>query len=226
MLCIINIMHYKIKKIEIRSENAAKPVSDAAAYLVNWLNNRKNTLSALDYGCGKLRYTRHLMHRSTRIGIVDSEVQLTRKQLINGEYTSVELYAKEKWPSCKIYKLEEFWTEIPHRYNFILCANVLSTIPCQKVREKSLRAIHAALTKNGQVLFANQHANSYFTQVRRKPTTRLHLDGWIAYSKNGAAYYGILTKKFLSELIPKYGFSVKNAWINGQSNYVLAERRR
>jgi hypothetical protein len=219
-------MRYKIKGIEIRSENAAKPACDAAVPLVSWLHNRKHTPSALDFGCGKLRYTHHLAKKSTRIGIVDSEVQLTRIQRIAGKQTSVAEYAKKKWPSCRIHRLEEFWMNSSYSYNFILCANVLSAIPCAKARARSLRSIHTALHKNGQVLFINQHTNSYFTEVQKKTTTRLHLDGWIAQSRNGVSYYGILNKDSVIRLISRYDFTVERAWVEGQSNYVLAKKER
>lgn len=217
-------MRYKVKGIEIRSENAAKPACDAAAPLVSWLHNRKHTPSALDFGCGKLRYTHHLGKQSMRIGIVDSEVQLSRIQCIAGKQTSVEEYAKKKWPLCRIHKLEEFWMSSSYSYHFILCANVLSAIPCPKRRARSLRSIHSALHRNGKVLFVNQHTNSYFTEVRKRPTTRLHLDGWIAQSRNGAAYYGILDKDSVIRLISRYQLTVEEAWVEGQSNYILATK--
>ena len=215
-------MRYRIKGIEIRSENAAKPAADAAAPLVEWLLSRDKTPSALDYGCGKLRYTHQLAQRSKHIGIVDSEIQLTRTQRIDGVYTSVEEYAKKTWPSCTIQHLKDFWKKSGRCYHLVLCANVLSAIPCPKTRAKSLRAIHAALEHEGHVLFINQHTNSYFTEVRRRSSTRSHLDGWIAESGTGASYYGILNKDSVGKLASRFGFSVEEAWINGQSNYVLA----
>lgn len=214
-------MRYTINGTEIRSENAAKPAADAAAALVRWIRGRDRTPSALDYGCGKLRYTAHLAKRSNSVGIVDSEVQITRKQRIHGEYTSVEDYAKRKWPSCTIQNLPDFWKQSALRYHFVLCANVLSAIPCPRIRAKSLRAIRAALGDHGRVLFVNQHTNSYFTEVRKKRSTRLHLDGWIAKSKSGASYYGILNKDTVVKLVLRFGFCVEEAWVEGQSNFVL-----
>ena len=146
-------MRYKIKDSEIRSENAAKPAIDAAAFLVNWLRKRESTPSALDYGCGKLRYTAHLAHRSKHIGLVDSQVQIERTQRICGEYTSVKVFASQRWPGCTIQNLIEFWSCPARRYDFVLCAHVLSAIPCPKARAKSLRAIRAALTRGGHALF-------------------------------------------------------------------------
>lgn len=217
-------MRYRVKGVEIRSENAAKPAGDAATALVSWLRQREYTPSALDYGCGKLRYTHHLAHRSNRIGLLDSEVQLTRIQRIAGEETTVEDYAKREWPSCRIHRLKAFWATPFPPYHFVLCANVLSAIPSSRARAKSLRSIHAALHDNGHVLFVNQHTNSYFTEIRKRRTTRPHLDGWIAQSNAGASYYGILNEDSVIRLISRYSFAVEEAWIEGQSNYVLATK--
>jgi SAM-dependent methyltransferase len=218
-------MRYKIKGIEIRSENAAKPACDASSYLVNWLHNREHTPSALDFGCGKLRYTNHLAKKSARVGIVDSEIQLTRIQRFEGKYISLKEYVNRKWPRWRIHRLEDFWINPKCSYSFILCANVLSAIPCAKARARSLRSIHDALFKNGQVLFVNQHTNSYFKEVQKRKTTLSHLDGWINQSRNGAAYYGILDKNFVVRIISRYNFIIEKIWIEGQSNYVLAGKK-
>ena len=145
-------MHYRVKGALIRSENAAKPMADAAAPLVDWLLQRPRTKSALDYGCGKLRYTPHVAARSRHLGIVDSAEQLDRVQRIDGGEATVREHAGGKWPGCRIYDLTQFWKGISHSYGFILCANVLSAIPCPKVRARSLRSIRHALTPRGTVL--------------------------------------------------------------------------
>lgn len=52
----------------------------------------------------------------------------------------------------------------------------------------------------------------------------LHLDGWIAKSRGGAFYYGILNKDSAIRLVVQYGFSAKEAWVKGESNYVIASK--
>lgn len=215
-------MNYIIKGTEIRSENSAKPMNSAAAPLVSWLASRQFTASALDFGCGKLRYTSYLAQRSDVFGVVDSEVQLTRSQIIDGRYTSVKAYIKKRWPKCRIHELTAFWLNPTYEYQFILCANVLSAIPCPKTRAKSLRSIYAALSEDGKVLFVNQHTNSYFSKAKKNDNAVMHLDGWILTSRLAASYYGILNKASVIKLIRRFGFIVEKAWIEGQSNYVLA----
>ena len=216
-------MHYDVQGKVIRSENAAKPVFDVAMPLVHWLRERQETPSALDYGCGKLRYTEHLTFRSGGIGICDSRIQLTRAQVVHGKPTTVTDYAKRRWPHCRIHVLEEFLLNQPRKYHFVLCANVLSAIPSRTVRSKSLRAVRRAMTKGGRVLFVNQHTNSYFTEIRQRPSTESHLDGWISETNGHFSYYGILNKDAVVTLATDHGFAIVEAWIDGQSNYVLAE---
>jgi hypothetical protein len=217
-------MHYRVRGVLIKSENAAKPMHRAAGPLVEWLKQRSHTVSALDYGCGKLRYTRYLAAKSKDLGVVDSAVQLDRIQRIGRRMTSVRGYAREHWPNCHICDLVEFWKGIPHSYGFILCANVLSAIACPRARARSLRALRNALAQNGTLLVANQHANSYFGEARQKPGAFAHLDGWVLQSRSGAAYYGIWNQESTIRLLTRFGFVVIDTWINGQSNYVLAKR--
>lgn len=217
-------MQYKVKGMVIRSENAAKPMAHVARALVGWLRDRPATKSALDYGCGKLRYTPHLAARSQHLGLVDSSEQLDRVQRIGGLETTVRQYAKEEWPGCRIYELTQFLEGVPHTYGFILCANVLSAIPCPKVRARSLGSIRRALTRRGTVLAVNQHTNSYFKEVTSRREAVPHLDGWLLPSRGGTSYYGILNRDEVARLLERYGFVIEQTWIDGQSNYVLAGR--
>lgn len=201
-------------------------MKDAAGPLIKWLKQRPYTVSALDYGCGKLRYTPHVAARSKELGIADSTVQLDRIQRLGGRTTSVQQYARKRWPACRIYDLTQFWQGISHFYDFILCSNVLSAIPSPKIRAMSLRSLHASLSPNGTLLVTNQHTNSYFGEARQSPNAFDHLDGWVLRSRNGsaAAYYGILNKDSTIKMLVQFGFSIIEAWIEGQSNYVLVKR--
>jgi len=214
-------VHYKINGDVIKTENTAKSMVEKSGSLSRWLLNREFSENALDYGCGKLRYTKYLAERSNVIGIVDSKIQLEREQLIDGSYTTVKKYVSTRWPRCKVYELKTFFDNINDKYDFVLCANVLSAIPCALIRELSLKSLHNCLSDNGRMLVVNLHTNSYFREVLGRESTIKHLDGWIAKSKKGSAYYGILTKDYTIGLLEDCGFFPIEAWVHGQSNYVL-----
>jgi Methyltransferase domain len=217
-------MRYRILGTEVRSENAAKPMGQPFQALVRWLASRSRVSAALDYGCGKLRYTPYLARSCLALGIVDSNVQLERPQLIDGRLTSVSRYARRRWPQCRVYVVEQFWAGVRERYDFVLCANVLSAIPSRRARSRSLRAIKACLPPGGECLVVNQHANSYFQEAKRRAGAVAHLDGWMLHSLRGACYYGILGRDKTVRILRSVGFAVLDAWVEKQSTFVLAAK--
>ncbi|MGQ0554923.1 MAG: methyltransferase domain-containing protein [Nitrospiraceae bacterium] len=218
-------MHYLIKGSIIRSENAAKSPAEASRRLVAWIRNNVRSDSSLDFGCGRLRYTPHLAARSECLAIVDSAEQLNRKIRTRRGVTSVREIALRRWPGCQIFTAEQAWRGLPEKYNFILCANVLSAIPSKIIRRRFLNAIRMLLVQGGQVLVVNQHTNSYFTNARLRSNAKSHLDGWILQSARGAAYYGVLNRDRVVRIMRSHGFEIIDAWIEGQSNWVLGRIR-
>jgi len=219
-------MHYRLRGLTIRSENAAKSPAEASAALVAWIRTNVRARNSLDFGCGRLRYAPHLAARSTRLTIVDSAEQLDRKIKTQRRVTSVREIAVRRWPDCRVLTIEQAWIGFPERYDFVLCANVLSAIPSRTIRRRSLRSIRASLAPGGRVLVVNQHTNSYFTQARARPDAAHHLDGWILPSTRGAAYYGVLSRDKVVRILRGHGFEVIDAWIEGQSNWVLGQNSR
>lgn len=217
-------MHYRAQGLTIRTENAAKGMRQASAALVNWISTNVSVGEALDYGCGHLRYADVLARGSEHLGLVDSPEQLNRQSHIAGRAVSVRDFAERRWPRCRIYTLADFWDGVPERYDFVLCANVLSAIPSHGLRSRSLSAIRKCLGQRGVVLVANQHTNSYFTTAKASPLARKHLDGWILRSSIGASYFGIMTRDKVIRVLRSHRFKVRDSWIEGQSNYVLAGR--
>ena len=223
MRCQGFLMHYKIKGLVIRSENAAKSISQASSYLIQWIESREPNSDALDFGCGKLRYSGSVAKICQSLTLVDSEIQLNRIQKLGDEYASVQDFSKRHWPHSRTLTFDAFLRD-NKRYDFALCANVLPTIPSPKVRATILRGICDHLRSSGNCLFVTQYTNSYFTKIRKSANAIKHLDGWIIKSKLGNAYYGILTKRKLEKLVSKYNFHVSQSWTHGQSAYVLARK--
>lgn len=213
-------MHYRIKGVDIHSENAAKPASQASSTLLEWLEKQKNINTALDFGCGKLRYANTLYGKCKYLTLVDSLVQLERFQVLRGENTNIFEYVKKHWPRARALDVEKFKTDRT-KYDFILCSNVLSAIPNLKTRNEVLRNLYKALQKNGKCLFVTQYRNSYFNQVKNSNLAVSHLDGWILKTIRGNFYYGILPMEKVIRLAKQHKFGIKDSWIKDGSAFVL-----
>lgn len=177
--------------------------------------------SALDFGCGKLRYGRDLSAIATRIVFVDSEVQVSRHQRIEGRNTTVRHFVARMWKNAEVHALEQYKFGSA-TFDLILCANVLSAIPSPRARSRALRLLLASLAPGGVCLFVTQYRNTYFTHAQRRKNAVPHLDGWIARSGDRASYYGIIPKEKLTRLVKRHGFVVHAAWNRGESAFVVA----
>lgn len=214
-------VRYQVKNLEIRSENAAQPMSHASNPLLAWISAQKATANALDYGCGKLRYSGALANKCHRLTLVDSHIQIDRTQKIGDEITTVRNYAARHFPRVRVLSVDEFETD-QQQYGLALCANVLSAIPLATFRSHVLRRLVRSLKPTGTCLFATQYRNSYFKEVTASPNATPNLDGWILKSSRGNYYYGILDKLKLENLVKRHGFNVVRSWTDGQSAYVVA----
>jgi hypothetical protein len=218
-------MQYRIKGKLIATELAAKPPSQASGHLLAFLRDHDQVACAVDYGCGKLRYASALMAMSDSLTLVDSSAQLDRKQLIDGQETTVRQLVKQRYPSARIETISEFEERLRPKFDFALCANVLSAIPTKGARSRALTAIRRRLKVTGSLLVVNQHTNSSYTELARREGAVKHLDGWLIPKKNSASYYGILDKKKTCDILEAEGYKIVEHWINDQSNYALARIR-
>src|SRR5436305_1019278 len=133
-------MRYLFRGHEIRSENGAKPATQASKELLEWIRTRPLVAEALDFGCGKLRYAGPLASRARRLTIVDSPIQLERTQMLCGLRTSVRAYARSRWKHVRSLDTAEFSRDRV-KYDLALCANVLSTIPSPTTRAAVVRLL-------------------------------------------------------------------------------------
>lgn len=216
-------MHYRIKGHIIKSENAAKPVAQQSQYLAQWLYDNMATGAAADFGCGKLRYALVLSSRARAVTFVDSPVQLERRQIVHGVATSVRDYVREHLPTCSVQSVTQF-EECRRRYDFILCSNVLSSIPCPRTRAGVMRLIATKLSYGGEALFVTQFRNSYFRDLSGSADVVPASDGWVLASKRGSFYYGIIDQGMLESRMRRAGFGVVASWVHKESAYVLGRR--
>ena len=99
-------MRYKIAGHIIRSENTAKPLSQASGYLTEWLLSRTRVKFALDFGCGRLRYAGCLAARCEHLTLVDSEPQIERVQQLDGTRASIPEFVANTWANARVLTFE------------------------------------------------------------------------------------------------------------------------
>ncbi len=215
-------MRYKIKLdgkiIQVRSENAALTSKHPSRPLIKIIQKFEPVDRSLDYGCGKLRYTKILRGISQRVDIVDSDIQLEREQVIYGAITSIKKHVHKNWNDVCIMNVQEF-KKSAGAYDLILCANVLSAIPSKKVFFDVLVSLKKKLGKNGRCLIVNQHTNSHFTKWKLEG--RRYAYGWLYKGRKGYSYFGIINKKILKKSLSEAGFLNCQIWIEGQSTFAL-----
>jgi SAM-dependent methyltransferase len=215
-------MHYTINNIVIKSENTAKSSKQKNQIIVDYINRMKSCDSILDYGCGKCRYTRLLSPKAKDIFLLDSQIQIKRKQIIEGQYTTVLEYANEFSNVCVI-SAEDF-QHINRLFDFILCTNVLSAVPCIEERKRILINIRRSLSKKGIALISVQYRNSYFNTYVENKDNIPYEDGWIIKKGNGYSFYGMIYPDALCSLCEESGLNVVDQFNNDGSTYVFVNK--
>jgi hypothetical protein len=214
-------MRYKLASgIEIRTENAAKPESQPSKFLLDLITNLPHVASTFDYGCGKLRYQRAIADTTDVLAIVDSEVQLSRLQVLRGKETSIRNIYKQS-NRIHVYSDIEF-QEINTRFQRGFCINVLSVIPSYARRRRVLDLIHGKLRRDGECLFVVQYRNSDFTRMRNMPNAKPWLDGFLVDSLRGYSFYGMIPPERLEGALQRAGFRVRETKLNEGSAYTWA----
>jgi hypothetical protein len=214
-------MRYKLASgIEIRTENAAKPESQPSKFLLDLIANLPHVASTFDYGCGKLRYQRAIVETTDVLAIVDSDVQLSRLQVLRGKETSIRNIFKQS-NRIQVYNDVEFG-ELTTRFERGFCINVLSVIPSYARRRKLLDGIHGKLKRDGECLFVVQYRNSDFTRMRKMSNAKPWLDGFIIDSVRGYSFYGLILPDRLEASLKRAGFRVRETKLNQGTAYTWA----
>jgi SAM-dependent methyltransferase len=214
-------MHYDLGGgIVVRSENAAKPASQGSAFLRNLLRGLPAVESSFDYGCGKLRYSDELLERSDSLALVDSEIQLSREQILHAERTSVRAIARGS-NRLRAYNDAEF-ANLVDRFERGFCINVLSVIPFYSKRRQVLSIIRSRLRPSGRCLFVVQYRNSDFTRMRKMKNARRWRDGFLVDSLRGYSFYGLISPDRLVAMLQRGEFDIESVQLNEGSAYVWA----
>lgn len=214
-------MRYKLKGgIEIRTENAAKTEKQPSKFLLDLIANLPHVRSAFDYGCGKLRYQRAIADTTDVLAIIDSEVQLSREQMLRGKQTTIRNMFRQS-NTVHVYNDAEF-SALTAKFNRGFCINVLSVIPSYTRRRQVLDRIHDKLTHDGECLFVVQYRNSDFTRMKAMPNSKPWLDGFLIDSLRGYSFYGLISPERLESLLRRARFSVRDMKLNEGSAYAWA----
>lgn len=214
-------MHYRIDAhILIKTENAAKPEKQGSAFLKSLISKLEPVSSSFDYGCGKLRYREAILATTDTLALVDSEIQLSRQQLIRGKLTTIR-EATQHGNRISTYNTSEFGTLLA-TFDRGFCVNVLSVIPFLSARRRVLDLIQWRLRPSGTCLFAVQYRNSDFTRMQTMPNARPWLDGFLIDSLRGYSFYGLISPERLTKMVEKAGFEIIERTLNEGTVYLMA----
>jgi hypothetical protein len=214
-------MHYKLSRgIIVKTENAAKPERQASSFLKAILQKLPHVDASFDYGCGKLRYWKLIQSRTNTLALVDSEIQLSRQQLLLGAKTSIRKLIVQSNRSSALSETE--FSELHMQFDRGFCINVLSVIPLFAARRHVLETIRSRLKKNGTCLFVVQYRNSDFTRMKAMSNARPWRDGFLIDSLRGWSFYGLIPPDRLCSLVQKAGFAIKEVRLNEGSVYLWA----
>jgi 2-polyprenyl-3-methyl-5-hydroxy-6-metoxy-1,4-benzoquinol methylase len=215
-------MRYKLHGLVIRTENAAKSCQQTSKWLVRDLRKLPTEWSALDYGCGKVRYTICLSRRVRSVVAVDSKVQLSRTQRVAGRRTTLNEYASRFMKNVTVCEAaSNRWKS--RRYDFILCSNVLSCIPRVADRINLLRELGGVLKPTGFLWATTQFRNTHFKGWTKSPFARRVRDGWLVEGFRGASFYAILPPEKLVRSCRRAGLTVVHSALKGETAFVVAK---
>jgi SAM-dependent methyltransferase len=214
-------MRHKLASgIEIRTENTAKPESQPSKFLLDLIASLEHVGTTFDYGCGKLRYQRAIADTTDVLAVVDSEIQLSRLQVLRTKETSIRNIFKQS-NRIEVYNDVEF-QKLDTRFERGFCINVLSVIPSYSRRRKVLDLIHRKLKHDGECLFVVQYRNSDFTRMRKMSNAQPWLDGFIIDSFRGYSFYGLIQPDRLEASLKRAGFRIRETKLHEGSAYTWA----
>lgn len=211
-------MQYKLSNVLIKTENAAKPHSQQSQHVYKYLLSKTPNQKILDFGCGKLRYSDILTKSSKSVTFADSEIQLSRIQVVRGVKTSVKEYINSNYPSSSYVPVEKI-AELDEKFDLITCINVLSAIPCERKLKQAIKDIRQLLSSGGIAIFINQHKSSYFKKYEKGIK---HLYGYLYKTRSNYSYYGLMTKDVVEKLLIENQLIIKRSWSVGEINFVEA----
>jgi hypothetical protein len=154
------------------------------------------------------------------LALVDSEVQLSRTQMIRGRQTSIREQL-QKSNNISVYTVGQF-ASLERKFDRGFCINVLSVIPSASIRLRLVQLMRAKMMANGLCLFVVQYRNSDFTRMQASPNCQPYGNGFLMDSLRGYSFYGLIPPKELSGLVVRAGFVVESVTLDEGSAYLWA----
>lgn len=212
-------MHYHVNKYLIESELAAKSTKQTNRIVLEFISELPSYYRALDYGCGKLRYSIPLARQTSKVFAIDSVYQIEKKQMIADSFIAPKDYKQENLIIQSVDSDE--WKQ--EKYNIIFCTNVLSAIPDDEERLKIISNSKNVLDSLGYMFIVVQYRNSYFDQYQMRNDTIKHNDGWlIKRGNNKCSFYGMITADKIINLCNIVGFNYYETVKTDGSCYIKA----
>lgn len=198
-------MHYQIYDIIVKSELAAKPLSQTNKYVIDYILNLSKDFYALDYGCGRLRYSLPISKVVRKTVAVDSIEQIDSYKKIGDQYGRPRDFCSDK---LLVMSIDEMDWNTP-QFDIVFCTNVLSAIPFETKRVELLQNAKSVLKRNGILFISVQYRNSYFKEYSSREDVIGYNDGWLIKTKtaNQYAFYAGLSAEYVIGLCKKVGFT-------------------
>lgn len=212
-------MHYHVNEYIIETELSAKSTKQTNKIVLDFISKLPAHYEALDYGCGKLRYTIPLAKQISKVIAIDSIYQIEKKQIINDNLIAPKEYVLKNLTVQDVNS--SGWK--CQKYDIVFCTNVLSAVPDYEERIKILRNSKKVLKKSGYVYIVVQYRNSYFKQYQSRQDAIKYNDGWLIKRKNNkCSFYGIVTPEKIIKLCNEAGFKYYEVTKHDGSCYIKA----
>ena len=110
-------------------------ISTTCKMISNDFKENRDNIKILDYGCGRLRNTKHLLSERFNVSIIDTPTQIENQRPTINELGITNVYDTNNIPEEK--------------FDIILCSFVLNVVPNKEDRDNILYNISKLLKNNG-----------------------------------------------------------------------------
>lgn len=184
-------------------------VSNSCKMIVNDFNSKKENLSVLDYGCGRLRNSKYLIEKGFNVSIIDTEKQI-KNQLCNIENLNIK--------NCYTCNNINF----KNKYDIILLSFVLNVIPEINDRNIILDNIYKLLKYNG-IVYIEVRNSSFLKNLKNSSVFK---DGVLTGNGKNKTFQKPYTLDELSQYLIKNKFKIISSKKESNSIIVKIKKER